>query len=317
MRNGTPIRRSPTKRIEILLGTRLQAESGTSHRKQRPGALSSRYTKSLPLVSRDAVPGRSSLTSPDAVPTKPAPSARHSASPGRKAWVNQKTCVSTFCAASPAQAFCPARLAIFQTQISVRPSLPASVPRDVKINRQPELIESRVSRSKQSPLPKINRQLSCPACPDEGRESATRWRSNGSGDLLAQPAIFANPEFLIKTPSRIEIPVSARKQRTGAFLIETRSMCFENPDFSAREGVHSNKMRPFQLLNLRGGAGERSVGLGCLYLVRRWRTLSLRSFPSTVLPSRRARAALITAPICFSESAPASAIASSMAWVTS
>ena len=239
MRSGTPIRRSPAAAIEILLGTRMQAKSGACHRKQRPGSLSTRYTKGVPIAH-----------------------------------------------------LC-------------------------KINRQPELIESRVSRSKQSPLPKINRQLSCPACPDEGRESATRWRSNGSGDLLAQPAIFANPEFLIKTPSRIEIPVSARKQRTGAFLIETRSMCFENPDFSAREGVHSNKMRPFQLLNLRGGAGERSVGLGCLYLVRRWRTLSLRSFPSTVLPSRRARAALITAPICFSESAPASAIASSMAWVTS
>jgi hypothetical protein len=46
---------------------------------------------------------------------------------------------------------------------------------------------------------------------------------------------------------------------------------------------------------------------------RRSRTLSLRTLPSTVLPSRRARAALITAPICLSESASVSATASSMA----
>ena len=103
MRNVSPIRQSPAATIEILLGTRLQAESGASHRKQRLGALSTRYTKSLPLASRDAVPERSSLASPDALSTKPAPSARHSASPGRKAWVNQKTRISTFCAASPAQ----------------------------------------------------------------------------------------------------------------------------------------------------------------------------------------------------------------------
>ena len=45
----------------------------------------------------------------------------------------------------------------------------------------------------------------------------------------------------------------------------------------------------------------------------RSRTLSLKTFPSTVFPSSFARAALITAPICFNESAPVSAIASSMA----
>src|ERR1700690_1095489 len=82
MRSGTPIRRSPAAAIEILLGTRMQAKSGACHRKQRPGSLSTRYTKGVPI------------------------------------------------------------------------------PRLCKINRQPELIESCVSRSKQSPLPKINRQLS-------------------------------------------------------------------------------------------------------------------------------------------------------------
>jgi hypothetical protein len=50
---------------------------------------------------------------------------------------------------------------------------------------------------------------------------------------------------------------------------------------------------------------------------RRSRTLSLRSFPSTVLPSSLARAALMTAPICFGESAEVSSMASSMARATS
>jgi hypothetical protein len=46
----------------FLLGTRLQAESGVNHRKQRTGARSTRYTKGLLLASRDAVPGRVSST---------------------------------------------------------------------------------------------------------------------------------------------------------------------------------------------------------------------------------------------------------------
>ena len=40
-----------------LLGTRMQAESGASHRKQRLGAHSTRYTKRASLVSRCPVPG--------------------------------------------------------------------------------------------------------------------------------------------------------------------------------------------------------------------------------------------------------------------
>jgi len=199
MRNVTPIRQRPAATAKILLGTRMQAESGVSHRKQRIGALSTRYTKGRYLASRDAGPGSKFSES------------------------------------------------------------------------QPFL-----------------------------------WWTNLPGK-----------RFLIETPSRIEIPVSYRKQRTGPFLIETRSICCEHPDFSTQEGVRTNIMRPFQLINLRGGADERSAGLCRLYLVRRSRTLSLSTFPSTVFPSRRARAALITAPICFSESAPASAMASSMAWWTS
>jgi hypothetical protein len=50
---------------------------------------------------------------------------------------------------------------------------------------------------------------------------------------------------------------------------------------------------------------------------RRSRTRSLRTFPSTVFPSSFIFAALITAPICFSESAPVSAIASSIARIIS
>ncbi len=46
---------------------------------------------------------------------------------------------------------------------------------------------------------------------------------------------------------------------------------------------------------------------------RRSRTRSESALPSTVLPSRRARAALMTAPICFGELAEVSAIAASMA----
>jgi hypothetical protein len=222
MRNVSPIRQSPAATIEILLGTRLQAESGASHRKQRLGALSTRYTKSLPLASRDAVPERSSLASPDALSTKPAPSARHSASPGRKAWVNQITTFTNILpalrlrtgAASPAcpepgewaQAFCPARLTIFQPPSSVRPCLPASVPRDGKINRQPELIESCVSRSKQSPLPKINRQLS-------GTRSFRLSALLVTRHLLALPALTKEG--------------SAREgSLVTAFLIETRTGLF-------------------------------------------------------------------------------------------
>ena len=108
------------------------------------------------------------------------------------------------------------------------------VARLCKINRQPELIESHVSRSKQSPLPKINRQLSCPFCPDVGRESAKRRRSNGSGGLLARPTIFTNPKFLIATAPRIEIPVSYRKQRTGPFLIATRNDVSPYPETPSR-----------------------------------------------------------------------------------
>jgi hypothetical protein len=199
MRNVTTIRRRPKAAVKILLGTRMQAESGASHRKQRTGTHSTRYAKGRCLASRDALPG--------------------------------------------------------------------------------------------------------------------------SGPFASRPFLSGkNPpgkRFLIETLPRIEIPVSDRKQRTGPFLIETRSVCCGHPDFSSRKGVHENKMRPFQLVNLRGEADERSVGFGRLYLVRRSRTLSLRTFPSTVLPSSRASAALITAPICFNESAPASAMASSMAWWTS
>src|ERR1700690_2079141 len=49
------------------------------------------------------------------------------------------------------------------------------------INRQPKLIETLVSHSKQRAVLQINRQLFYPACPDAGRESATVRRSNGSG----------------------------------------------------------------------------------------------------------------------------------------
>ena len=189
MRNVTPIRRSPAATTKILLGTRMQAESGVSHRKQRIGALSTRYAKRPTLASADAVPGSVSSASRDAVP---------------------------------------------------------------------------------------------------------------GGLSLASPDVAPGTN-----------PAGKR------FLIETRSICCEHPDFSSWKGVHPNKLRPFQLVNPRGGADERSAGFCRLYLVRRSRTLSLSTFPSTVFPSRRARAALITAPICFSESAPASAMASSMAWWTS
>jgi hypothetical protein len=199
MRNGTPIRRRQTATNKILLGTRMQAESGASHRKQRIGALSTRYIRRASSASRDTLPGRGSSES--------------------------------------------------------RPFLSGTNP--------------------------------------------------------------PGKRFLIETLLRIEIPVSYRKQRTGPFLIETRSICCEHPDFSTRGGGPLSKMRPFQRVNLRGGADEHSVGSCSFYFVRRSRTLSLRTFPSTVFPSRRARAALITAPICFSESAPASAMASSMAWWTS
>ena len=136
MRNGTPIRRSPAVAIKFLLGTRMSAESGASHRKQRPEAHSTRYTKRGSPPSRDAVLRRSSLASPDALPAKPAPSARHTASPGWKLSVNQKTCASNILpalrprtgAASPAQAFCLARPSIFLLRPSLRPRLPASVP---------------------------------------------------------------------------------------------------------------------------------------------------------------------------------------------
>ena len=110
------------------------AESCVSYSKQGTGAHSTRYTKGRYLASRGAVRERRSLASPDAIPTRPAPSARHSASPVRKAWLNQKTCVSTFCAASSAQAFGPARLSIFQLSYSPCPCRPASVPRDGEIN---------------------------------------------------------------------------------------------------------------------------------------------------------------------------------------
>ena len=68
------------------------------------------------------------------------------------------------------------------------------------------------------------------------------------------------------------------------------------------------------------GGGERHGecgGTGYDFGVRRSRTLSLRALPSMDLPSRRERAALITAPICFRESAPASSMACSMAWWSS
>jgi len=51
---------------------------------------------------------------------------------------------------------------------------------EAKINRKPELIELLVSRSKERTGPHFNRKLSCPVCPDAGRESAAVWRSNGS-----------------------------------------------------------------------------------------------------------------------------------------
>ena len=100
------------------------AESCVSYSKQVTGAHSTRYTKGRYLASRGAVRERRSLASPDAIPTRPAPSARHSASPGRKAGVNQITSISTFCAASPAQAFCRTRPPIFQLPCSLFPCLP-------------------------------------------------------------------------------------------------------------------------------------------------------------------------------------------------
>src|ERR1700690_3457497 len=127
MRSGTFIqRRRETK--EFLLGKRMQAESGASHRKQGLGAHSTRYTKGVPI----------------------------------------------------------ARLC--------------------KINRQPELIESRVSHSKQSPLPKINRQLS-------GTRSFRLSALLVTRHLLALPALTKEG--------------SAREgSLVTAFLIETRTGLF-------------------------------------------------------------------------------------------
>ena len=190
-------------------------------------------------------------------------------------------------------------------------SLPASVPRNPEINRHKNTSSFFAGAfSSHSPL-------ACPACTDAGRERMRSVTSYFPSRLLLPATNPPGKRFLIETVSRIEIPVSYRKQRTGPFLIATRNANSGNRDFSSREGVLTNKMWPFQLVDLRGEADECSGSFGYLYLVRRSRTLSLSTFPSTVFPSRRARAALITAPICFNESAPASAMACSMAWWTS
>src|ERR1700690_4335877 len=140
MLSGTPIRRSPAAAIEFLLGTRMQAKSGACHRKQRPGSLSTRYTKGVPIAHA------------------------------------------------------------------------------CKINRQPELIESCVSRSKQSPLPKINRQLF-------GTRSFRLRALRVPCHLLALSAREGSlaTAFLIETPPRIEIPVTYSYERRKHFLIETRN----------------------------------------------------------------------------------------------
>jgi hypothetical protein len=247
----------------------VRIEFPVSHRKQKPGNHSNRYTKRLPLASSDVVPGCASPASRDAT---------RGASPSAAVISSHSPLVTRS-----------------HLRNGFRQGTASAVPK------------SRPNSGVSTPE---GRGLIC--------GSICETRSSHCSFRLSLTA--TNPprkRFLIETPSRIEIPVSYRNKRTHPFLIETRSICCEHPDFSTREGGPLNKMRPFQRVNLRGKADERGVGSCNLYFVRRSRTLSLSTFPSTVFPSRRARAALITAPICFSESAPASAMASSMAWWTS
>jgi hypothetical protein len=155
MRSDTTDRQR-RKANKVRLSTRMQPESAVSRRKQRTGGHSTRCAEcksfdlspeaylsnvapTLPAfhlkvpVAPPALCCQISI--PDAVPTKPALSARHSASPGRKAWVNQKERISTFCAASPAQVFSPARPSVSQLSSCHRPCLPAFVPGGREINR--------------------------------------------------------------------------------------------------------------------------------------------------------------------------------------
>ena len=73
-----------------------------------------------------------------------------------------------------------------------------------------------------------------------------------------------------------------------------------------------SQTRPYKT-NTRRETVIQSYGLPADFSVKRSRTLSLSALPSTALPSSLARAAFTTAPICFSESAPDSEMASSMA----
>ncbi len=88
-----------------------------------------------------------------------------------------------------------------------------------KINRQPELIESPVSHSKQMGLPKINRQLSRPACLDAGRQSAAVQRSNGSAPTPAAQDVFPTPYTQNPTP----FPSCATVSRLKMATIRVRS----------------------------------------------------------------------------------------------
>jgi hypothetical protein len=138
MRDSTTNRQRHGEVDTILLGTRMQAESGVSRRKQRLGAHSTRYAKGLPLASRDAVPGRGS------------PATRLLTPPTN----------------SPRKRFLIATVLRIEIPVSYR-----------KQRTGPFLIATRTAISATS----SSRQLSCPACPDEGRESAAARRSNGSG----------------------------------------------------------------------------------------------------------------------------------------
>src|ERR1700690_1199883 len=68
-----------------------------------------------------------------------------------------------------------------------------------KINRYIELIETLVSRSKQRPLPQINRKLSCTACPNAVRKMDVVRRSNDSRVSRAR-LVFPTPHTQNPTP---------------------------------------------------------------------------------------------------------------------
>jgi len=173
----------------------------------------------------------------------------------------------------------------------------------------------------------------CPACPERSRRERSqragtalltgglslRAASSGVNECLSM--ILPVARFTRARSSRekwhlLEFSLSRAKSVASKFLIDNFRALFQTlPRRLACRDVALAKACPERSRRKRSRRAGTRMRLFTFSLPyeRRSRTLSLRTFLSTVFPSSLARAAFTTAPICLRESAPVSAMASSTA----